>query len=293
MYSKVCSHCFRVANMKRRADTCLCDNCFSPDNGQLWGATRIREMTMDGLLPMLWSVFSHAKILRNETIDTKDKQAQVALFDFVVPEYRLAIDFYDGDNVPPKFGMTVNEIKLSVSERETFDSMKEAVTRNNDYRWLVLPTEINEARNILLDSLNTVYVKRNGGESHILTPRMIGDIGWDLKAAQDAICNPGCGTDIPSDVYLEIPNHLYAIVQARSSTSKRRLLVLNGLLDPCYRGSIYTMVFNPTQEAINIKEGDRIAQLVFYHRVAHIHTEKVDDLRQSSRNKNCFGSTGK
>lgn len=237
---------------------------------------------------MLWSTFTHCEINEYSTIDGVKSNGTALVFDVVIPEYRLAIDFIDDKQVMPVIGEVPD-----CAARLKFEHDKEEQTRLNNWRWITLPTDIVKARNELLNSMNELLVRQVGSsESTLLTPKLQGDAGWDIVCSQDMECPPQRGTDIPSDLYLEIPNHLYGVVQARSSTSKRRLLVLPGVIDPAYRGQIFVMAYNLTDETMMIKKGDRIAQLLFFHRVSHLHLQLVSQLRPSERGTRGFGSTG-
>jgi dUTP pyrophosphatase len=92
---------------------------------------------------------------------------------------------------------------------------------------------------------------------------------------------------------MAIPDHLYGLVQARSSTSKQELLVLPGLIDPGWRGKILVMTYNLADSSTVIKEGKSIAQMIFLHRVLGLNREDVTRLRPSDRQDRGFGSTGK
>ena len=91
---------------------------------------------------------------------------------------------------------------------------------------------------------------------------------------------------------MALPNHLYAVVQARSSTSKKNLLILPGVIDAGYRGQIFVMAYNLSNKSIIISKGDRIAQLLIFQRVPWLQIEYVDNLRPSERGHMGFGSTG-
>lgn len=276
-YSRVCRFCWRVAYSDSGAPT-ECGKCEAP-------AVYVDKHQF--LMPMLWSVLSQYQVVENSPVNgVVDDNGDNIVFDFVVPECRIAIDFIDDDQ------LLSSEPLDGQAERIALDDAKESGTRAANYRWITLPTNVAEARSKLLEKVNEVYVKEVDGKLHILTPRLQGDAGWDLVCDEDTVCPPGVGTDIPSQVFLEIPNHLYAIVQARSSTSKKRLLVLPGVIDPAYRGQIFTMTFNPTSDPVMVKKGDRISQLLFFYRIPHLHVDPVYELRKSERGSRGFGSTG-
>lgn len=287
-YLILCRGCWRVHETGGNSNTCgrHSGSWFSKSAAKA-GWTEFRGEFRQ----LLWTIFPHCEI--NENVDLTgihlgyDPLDRKLLFDFEIPEYRLVIDIEDKTQIIPTGASGDDYIR-----RLAFDEVKEIGTRDINYRRVVLPRDIETARNILLEKINEFYVLKCNDGIQILSPKLQGDAGWDIVTGQDIVCPPDQGTDIPSELFLEIPNHLYAVVQARSSTSKKRLLVLPGTIDAGYRGKIYVMVYNLTKEPILIKKGDRIAQLLFFNRVPHLKMVEVDELRKSQRGHAGFGSTG-
>ena len=66
-----------------------------------------------------------------------------------------------------------------------------------------------------------------------------------------------------------------------------------GTIDAGYRGEVKVSLINLDPAApINIRRGDRIAQLVV-HAVARCHFDVVDELPDSARGLGGFGHTGR
>lgn len=287
---RTCRGCWRIVSSQSNTQP-VCTTCA--------GFNRIFESTAThewiafsiDVKPMLWSLFPHSDIKFGfDTNVGLTHDNQFVLFDVFIPEYRLLIDFISDDQLLMPSDDTASETDRNLY-MQIFD-LKEEFTKQNNLRYVTIQRDVDVARSELINVINEVYVLDSGNGIQILHPKLQGDAGWDLVCDQDTECPPHVGTDIPSQVFLEIPNHLYAIVQARSSTSKRRLLVLPGVIDPGYRGQIFTMTFNPTGETVHIKKGDRISQLLFFYRVPHLHINPVRELRASQRGSAGFGSTG-
>lgn len=246
---------------------------------------------------LLWTMFPQCEIIENTTVHNvylgDSSNAAYPIFDYVIPEYRLAIDFESTsntlpfDSVPPKMSAEHQDRFTRIA----FDYIKDVGTRDSNYRHITLPTNIVTARDELLRKINEIYVLDTNTGPTILNPKLQGDAGFDIVVSEDVVCPPQSGTDIASDLYIEMPNHLYALVHARSSANKQRLLVLSGVIDPGYRGRIFTMVQNLTNEPIKVNKGDRVSQLLFLPRATHAHISKVDELRESERGAAGFGST--
>jgi dUTP pyrophosphatase len=63
------------------------------------------------------------------------------------------------------------------------------------------------------------------------------------------------------------------------------------VIDAQYRGEVKVLLFNHSEKDFSIQAGDRIAQLLV-QKVESINFLPVDELDDTSRNNNGFGSTG-
>ncbi len=100
---------------------------------------------------------------------------------------------------------------------------------------------------------------------------------------------------ISTGVAFEIPEGLVGLVYARSSLGcKQGLAPANkvGVIDSDYRGEVMVFLHNHSNETKTIKNGERIAQIVFTPYIKG-EFELVDNLEESDRGANGFGSTGK
>ena len=120
--------------------------------------------------------------------------------------------------------------------------------------------------------------------------------GMDLRANLETpiILEPRQHKLIPTGLFLELPEGTEAQVRPRSGLAfKHGVTVLNapGTIDADYRGEVGVLLVNLGQEAFEVKDGERIAQLVVakYTRVSF---DEVDDLRATERGAGGFGHTG-
>lgn len=121
-----------------------------------------------------------------------------------------------------------------------------------------------------------------------------GDAGLDLMSAVDVVIDPLCRVAIPTGIAVAIPAGYAGFVQPRSGLSlKAGLSMVNtpGLIDANYRGELKVAAVNLDPKVpISIKRGDRIAQLVIQE-VPVVHLVEVDDLSDTVRGANGFGSS--
>ncbi|WP_298252819.1 dUTP diphosphatase [uncultured Arthrobacter sp.] len=122
-----------------------------------------------------------------------------------------------------------------------------------------------------------------------------GDAGADLRTAVNLVLAPGRRELVPTGVALALPSGYVGLVHPRSGLAARHgVTIVNapGTVDAGYRGEIMVCLLNtdPT-EAVSLRRGDRIAQLVI-QRVEHAVFTTVDRLPASARGDAGFGSTG-
>jgi len=106
------------------------------------------------------------------------------------------------------------------------------------------------------------------------------DAGLDLPAAETVTLAPGARTLVSTGIALEIPPGFAGFVLPRSGLALRHgVTCLNtpGLVDAGYRGEIKVLLINHGSEAVTLRRGDRIAQLVV-QRVEHVTLTPVGEL---------------
>jgi len=121
--------------------------------------------------------------------------------------------------------------------------------------------------------------------------------GVDLRAQVEApiTLKPMERKLIKTGLFIELPKGTEAQVRPRSGLAlKKGISVLNspGTIDADYRGEIGVILINLSNEAFEVNQGDRIAQLVFaqYQQAEFI---EVEQLSETQRGEGGFGSTGK
>ncbi|MCR1781516.1 dUTP diphosphatase [Nocardioides carbamazepini] len=122
-----------------------------------------------------------------------------------------------------------------------------------------------------------------------------GDAGADLVTGVDIDLAPGERALVPTGIAVALPEGYVALVHPRSGLAARHgLSIVNtpGTVDAGYRGEIKVLLINHDPvEAITLRRGDRIAQLVV-QRVERARFEPVAALPDSVRGSGGYGSTG-
>jgi dUTP pyrophosphatase len=120
--------------------------------------------------------------------------------------------------------------------------------------------------------------------------------GMDLRAniSEMVTLQPLERAIIKTGLFMELPVGVEAQVRPRSGlAAKKGITVLNapGTIDADYRGEIGVILVNLSDEAFEINNGERIAQLVI---TKHERAEwmEVNELSETARGEGGFGSTG-
>lgn len=130
-----------------------------------------------------------------------------------------------------------------------------------------------------------------------------GASGYDLYSAEEYTLYPGQYKALTTGWNIAMSEDIEVQVRPRSGlAAKHGVTVLNspGTIDSDYTGEMKVILINHGSEKLDIKVGDRIAQMVPSALIVEISddpmffsTLKADSLRRSDRGEGGFGSTGK
>ncbi len=123
-----------------------------------------------------------------------------------------------------------------------------------------------------------------------------GSAGLDLSAFEDTHIYDGLHTPdvkVRTGICISVPPGYVGLLIERSSLHALGLTLANnvGVIDSDYTGEILIAIKNLTDNTIQIKKGQRIAQLIIVP-IPDITLLNVDDLNESIRGCGGFGSTG-
>ena len=125
----------------------------------------------------------------------------------------------------------------------------------------------------------------------------VGSAGMDLYAnlTESETLLPNNQTLIPTGISMELPQGYEAQIRPRSGLAlKHGISIVNspGTVDSDYRGEIKVVLINHGKEPLEIKNGDRIAQMVIA-KFEQIQWEETQDLSETERGAGGYGHTGK
>ena len=119
------------------------------------------------------------------------------------------------------------------------------------------------------------------------------DAGLDLCARETKIV-PARGSAIfDTGVHVEIPRGAMGLVLPKSGLNVKHSVVASvGVIDAGYTGSIVAKLYNHGKVGYEVEVGDKICQLVFVPIFTPV-LEVVDELEDTERGENGFGSSGR
>ena len=139
-----------------------------------------------------------------------------------------------------------------------------------------------------LDAAAQVPRYAHVGEFGDLAADVYASAGVTLARARQA----GSTQAVPTGIAMEFPATHGALVEDRSGLAVRGVTTLAGVIDPGYRGELKVVMTNLGAAPVEIKPGDRIAQLRIVARIEAAF-EEVAELGEAARGAGGFGSTGK
>lgn len=136
----------------------------------------------------------------------------------------------------------------------------------------------------------------NNSKHQLPSYETLASAGLDLRANIEApiVLQPLERAIVPTGLHIALEAGYEAQVRPRSGlAAKKGISVLNapGTVDADYRGDIGVILVNLSNEAFEVCDGDRIAQLVIakHERADWV---EVEVLSETDRGKGGFGSTG-
>ena len=142
-----------------------------------------------------------------------------------------------------------------------------------------------------------VLVKKLNSKAQLPKYKTSGSSGMDLMASiENPIkIKPQESELIATGISIAIPEGTEVQIRPRSGlAAKSSISVLNtpGTIDSDYRGEIKIILFNHGKEDFTINNNDRVAQMVLMP-ILKAEFEEVEDLPETLRGSEGFGSTGK
>ncbi|RFU29674.1 hypothetical protein B7463_g6653, partial [Scytalidium lignicola] len=143
-----------------------------------------------------------------------------------------------------------------------------------------------------VDSPPPLLIKKLSDKAKLPTRGSEFAAGYDIYASKDTIVPARGKVLVDTDISMAVPDGTYGRIAPRSGlASKHHIDTGAGVIDADYRGPVKVLLFNHAETDFEIKEGDRIAQLVL-ERIYTPEVVEVQELVETVRGAGGFGSTG-
>jgi len=123
------------------------------------------------------------------------------------------------------------------------------------------------------------------------------DLGYDLFALDGALLAPQTTVKVRTGIAIEARHPatgapLGLLVRDRSSMAAKGIVTTAGVIDAGYRGEILVLMTNLGEAVVELKPGEKIAQMIPVP-VLTGDVEEVANLEDSARAEKGFGSSGR
>lgn len=114
--------------------------------------------------------------------------------------------------------------------------------------------------------------------------------GLDLYCDEHVTVRHGRNQLVSTGISVKIPEGHCGLIWPRSGLSMKGLDVMAGCVDEDYTGEVGVLVTSHTDKVV-VAKGDRVAQLLIVP-INYVDVEEVEELTETERGENGWGSTG-
>ena len=140
---------------------------------------------------------------------------------------------------------------------------------------------------------DNLEVKLHSDMAQIPTPGSPDAAGYDLYSAEDTIVLAHGKATVNTQISIATPPGTYGRIAPRSGLAAKNMIATGaGVIDADYRGVVFVLLFNHSDKDLEVKKGDRVAQLIL-EKIATPEIEQVNSLDETARGSQGFGSTDK
>ncbi len=137
-----------------------------------------------------------------------------------------------------------------------------------------------------------IFVKKLHHDAKLPTYAHSFDAGMDLYSVEDFSVKSGEIIAVPTGIAMEIPKGYVGLIWDKSGLAlKSGVKTMGGVVDSGYRGEIKVILTNLSSDALEIKKGQKIAQMLI-QKVEQCEVHEVEKLSETDRAEKGFGSTG-
>lgn len=118
------------------------------------------------------------------------------------------------------------------------------------------------------------------------------DAGLDIRSMVNKVIPAHGSATFHTGVHLQLPKNTCGILTSKSGLNINYGITSTGLIDEGYTGQIVVRLENHSNDDYYVQAGDKISQLIVVP-VLYEGLELADELDESDRGENGFGSSGR
>ncbi|KAG8947588.1 Deoxyuridine 5'-triphosphate nucleotidohydrolase [Tulasnella sp. 424] len=116
--------------------------------------------------------------------------------------------------------------------------------------------------------------------------------GYDLYSAEEKVIPAKGKALVDTQISIAVPVGTYGRVAPRSGLASKFMIDTGaGVIDADYRGIVFVLLFNHSDQDFKVQVGDRVAQLII-EKIETPDVLEVENLEETLRGAGGFGSTG-
>ena len=131
------------------------------------------------------------------------------------------------------------------------------------------------------------------GNAYMPTRAFPTDAGLDLRTPERVCVKSGCSVVIDTGVCVQLPKGTTGFLKSKSGLNVKHGIIGEGVIDENYTGSIRVKLYNLGHEDYTFEKGDKLIQLVVLPVVIPDELVRVEELEETDRGDNGFGSSGR
>ncbi|KAI0774026.1 dUTP pyrophosphatase [Fomes fomentarius] len=143
-----------------------------------------------------------------------------------------------------------------------------------------------------LAPVSGLLIKRHSDKARLPTRGSALAAGYDLYSSETKVIPARGKALVDTQISVAVPAGTYGRVAPRSGLASKFMIDTGaGVIDADYRGIVFVLLYNLSDQDFTVNEGDRIAQLIL-ERIVTPDVVEVQDLDDTLRGAGGFGSTG-
>ncbi|KAI0080665.1 dUTP diphosphatase [Panus rudis PR-1116 ss-1] len=151
-------------------------------------------------------------------------------------------------------------------------------------------SEENQPSNVA--PVSKLLIKRLSEKAKLPTRGSALAAGYDLYSAEKKVIPARGKALVDTQLSIAVPVGTYGRVAPRSGLASKFMIDTGaGVIDADYRGTVFVLLFNLSDQDFTVEEGDRIAQLII-EKIETPDVLEVENLEETLRGAGGFGSTG-